>query len=327
MLDIGLGKNIVVLGNNDGYIIPTSKRPIIQYHDINFTNAKIIDYNDENLREKIQYFNGKDFYKIKREAKNKYSLRNNFGGMVINKLYDTIYMNEYFIVGKLNSDIEIYNTSLKKFDTKNIKAAYPKNEIFQSIQILKGNELQDLSFLGEIKQKEKVGRSVCGNVPEWNYSINDKMLTTKTSTYYRKQVEDAIIKIDLSLYFFDTVLFLNNTNEFIYDGNEFASDYIFNLPFKWLLVSKYGKYGVYEFNTDRENWDALKEIIPVEYDSIEASGYHRPLKLKKDNFYTYYNVNKKKYKTLDKYNYHFCRFENEFGKLGWLDYKGNEYYD
>ena len=35
LLDIGLGKNIVVIGNNDGYIIPTSKKPIIQYQEYN----------------------------------------------------------------------------------------------------------------------------------------------------------------------------------------------------------------------------------------------------------------------------------------------------
>jgi hypothetical protein len=328
ILDLGLQKSIVIIGNDDGYMIQTNKNTIIQYKKIDFTDEKIIKYDENNLQENVSKLKVEDFYKIRKEKKKKYSIRNIFGDLVLDKVYDSVTIDQNFIIGKQKNNCEVYNTRLDNFNLKNVKAAYIGKGNSRTIQILSGHEVQKLNFLNQIITKEKIDYTVCGTVTSYEYNLKNKILTTKTSNDFTvKQSEYSIIVIDLFSYYFDTIQFLNNSDNLTFDSNSFNDYSIFNLSLNWIIVSKRGEYGVFEFNTDKENKIALKEIIPTEYDSIESKGYNYPLKLKKDNLYTYYNVNKNKYKKLDKFNNYFCRFENEFGKVGWLDFRGTEYFD
>lgn len=338
LVNLGKNKNIIRFGNDNGFIIPTIKKTIIQFNNTDFSNGKLVRNNENHLLENIQDFKEDEFYKIQKTSDNKRVLKNNFGDLLLEKKYDSIYVDQNYIIARANTICEVYNTRLDKFNIKNINAAYPRTYYnFKTLQILANKELRKVNFLNQEIKTEKVHRSGCGNYGSCKYSIEkhkvfgNTIVAEEHSRSNRMRIT-TIKKIDLDFGYnnqrFDSIRFLNNSQTYEFTGIDFYDKYeTITLPREWMIVSKNGKYGVFEFNTNSELKYDVKEIIPIEYDSIQSLGIAHPLKLCKNNLYTYYGINSKKYKELDKFQIYFCRFKDEYDKTGWLDYRGNEYFD
>ncbi len=323
-VEIAKGKKIIVLADGNGYIIPTTKNILINIEDKDFTNSKPTHIDLKELKKGIKYFYAEDYYHIIEEKNNKFSVRDNYNTKVLNKSYDTLFFNSKFIVGKIKDQFEIYNIRLEKLELNNVKAVYEKGSF---LQILQNKEVKTINFLNNEEQNIEEPKSVCGTVTGYTLEVkNNTIVYTIHNTFLHSEQGNTEIKGNLSSFNFDTIHFLNNTNKLDFDDNTFYLNPTFETMYKWLIVSKENKYGLVELIIS-ENQITFKEIAPIQYDAIEASGFYNPIKLKKDNLYTYYRVNDKEYKNLEKFNNNFCRFENEEGKKGWLDYKGNEYLD
>ncbi|MDI9311421.1 MAG: hypothetical protein QM535_14510 [Limnohabitans sp.] len=340
LVNLGQNKSIMMIGNENGYIIPTRKKTIIKYRSEDFTNGKIVNYNEKNLLENIKDFEENDFYKIHKTRDNKRILKNIFGDVLLEKKYDSIYIDQNYIIAKTETICDVYNTRLDKFNIKDLKAAYPRTyPDTKTLQVLANKEVFKVNFLNQEVQKEKLIRSGCGNLGTYSYSFEknkflDNTIVTEEHPYNNRMSITIIKKINLDAGYgyndhqFDSIRFLNNLQTYKFNELDYYDKYeTITLPREWLIVSKNGKYGVFEFNTKSELRYDVKEIIPIEYDSIQSFGVAHPLKLCKNNLYTYYGINNKKYKELDKFQIYFCRFKDEYDKTGWLDYRGNEYFD
>ena len=323
-LEIEKGKKILLLSKKNGFIIPTENKILISIDSKEFTDSKPTNIDSKDLKLGLRYFRADDFYYIQKEGNNKFSFRDRYNTKVLSKVYDTLFFNSKFIVGRKNKQFEIYNTRLDNFNLKNIRAVFEKRSF---LQVLQKNEVKIINFLNNNEKYKEDPISVCGTVTGYVLEIENNIVTYKIDRSFSSPNEKVkVIKGDLSKLNLDSFKFLNNTNKLDFDDNTFYLNPNFEYMHKWLIVSKNNKFGLIQI-IESENEITFKEILPIIYDVIESTGYVYPLKLKKDNLYTYYNVNKKRYKTLDKYNYYFCRFENEYGQVGWLDYKGNEYFD
>jgi hypothetical protein len=61
-----------------------------------------------------------------------------------------------------------------------------------------------------------------------HFNLKNQILTTETSNdFTSKQPKHSIIEMDLSSYYFDTIQFLNNSDELTFDDNYFIDDNIF----------------------------------------------------------------------------------------------------
>lgn len=323
-VEIAKGKKMIILSDGNGYIIPTTKNILINIEDKNFTNSKPTHIDLKELKKGVKYFYAEDYYHIKEEKNNKFSIRDNYDTKVLNKSYDTLFFNSKFIVGKIKGQFEIYNIRLEKLEVNNVKAVYEKGSF---LQILQNKEVKTINFLNNEEQNIEEPKSVCGTVTGYTLEVkNNTIVYTIHNTFLHTDRENTEIEGDLSSFNFDTIRFLNNTTKLDYDENTFYLNPIFQTMYKWLIVSKENKYGLVGLIIS-ENQITFKEVLPIQYDAIEASGFYYPIKLKKENLYTYFRVNDNKYIKLEKFNNNFCRFENEESEKGWLDYKGNEYFD
>jgi len=60
---------------------------------------------------------------------------------------------------------------------------------------------------------------------------------------------------------------------------------------------------------------------------FESFGYNHPIKFESGGLFGYYPQNEiAKYKRLEKFNFFFAEFEDEDGRIGWLDVYGKTYY-
>jgi hypothetical protein len=323
-LEIKDGKKIILLKNNKGYIIPTKNKFLINIDDNDFTNSKISKVSEDEIKIGLKYFRADNFYQIKKETNGKFSIKDQYDSRLFKIDYDSIFFNNKFIVTKLDNNFEIYNILFENFNIKNIRAVYENGSF---LQVLQKNKIRAINFFNnnDINKEEPI--IVSGSITMYSLEIDNNIITYKIDQSFSVPKEKIkVLKIDLSSLNLDSVKFLNNTNTFEYDDNSLLFDNNFYSKRNWLIVSKNNKFGLIELLVSDDKI-THKELLPIEYDEILSTDYDSPLKLKKDNAYNYYKVNLKKYKNLEKFNKNFCRFELENGNKGWLDIRGNEYFD
>lgn len=114
--------------------------------------------------------------------------------------------------------------------------------------------------------------------------------------------------------------FINNENKIVFESYWYYVAFYKPLPPNFFISKKRGKYGLWNFEND-------SIIIPFEYKNIRPNTSY--LTLKKNGLYTFYpNIGTiPKYQKLDDYIEFYARFEFTNRKKGWVNRKGDEFFD
>lgn len=161
--------------------------------------------------------------------------------------------------------------------------------------------------------------TVCGTVPNYKISIKDTLnhfeIILKTDNTWLN-IENTITTIDtISKNDADDCFFINFKKEFSYE-NYPSTNQILNIPYEnpdSVIFKKNNLYGIFK---------KTKAIYS------EISIVKLLTKIKKENLYSYYEINKTpKYKELGEFVGAFARFELVNGKKGYLTGNGYEYID
>jgi hypothetical protein len=162
--------------------------------------------------------------------------------------------------------------------------------------------------------------SVCGTVPNYKISIKDTLnhfeIILKTDNTWLNQENTISTIATISKIDADDCYFTNYEKEFSYE-NYPSINRILNIQYEnpdSVIFKKNNRYGI---------WKKTEAV----FDEIKI--VHLLTKIKKDNLYSYYEINKTpKYKELGDFIGAYARFELTNGKKGYLtssDYYG--YYE
>ena len=344
ILDFGNGRKIIY--HSEGYIIPTKEKLNFYFYNYNLNNAfksyTIIDYNKLKVNElhllKSDLELNRDFYKIDTLKNKKLRIKNCYNETIINREFDSITYNSFFIIGYNNKKIHIYNYRFEKLNLKNVKAV-SFNKFYPNLQIIQNNKLRIINLIGKDYKNEDI--SVFPSFNHFFPTQEASLLVTQENNQFYIQSNDFyyILKnfqsfenkfsiIDSDKY--ERIEHLNE-EKFITLNSE-MNNYQVEIP---ILIYTKLKNGKYNLNTidflidpkiDEQNLK-FNNLLPKNLDSIMAinQGLY---KISKNNLFTYYPlVNELIYKKLEDFQGNFARFELPNGQKGWLSKEGKEYLD
>lgn len=161
--------------------------------------------------------------------------------------------------------------------------------------------------------------AVCGTVSSYKISIKDTLnhfeIILKTDNTWLNQENTISTIATISKIEADDCFFINYEKEFSYE-NYPSINRILNIPYEnpdSVIFKKNNRYGI---------WKKTEAV----FDEIKI--VHLLTKIKKDNLYSYYQINKTpKYNKLGEFIGAFSRFELANGKKGYLTGNGYEYID
>ncbi len=322
------GFEYFIIPLKDGSFYTNYKRKSYNKIDVKLKNKTSLT--PDILGEIMLYKSTKDFYSTVTKNNKKY-IANEFNEILIDQAYDSIQKVAQFIVCKNGENIDIYNFKLDKLPVKNIRAAYFDRS---NLQLLQGNKLLFINSLGEQTERQKIVYYVCGTVSSTDFFIEDSIKENPRIHIHHGGVSSH----EYSEYIYLTnlknkqdITFLNKTKTDGYDGNSFIVAGYINRT-QTLLVKDNDKFGLYSYPrelehniNEREKKTNAKELLPIEYSSIEL---REPLIiLKKDKKFGIYNDPKGLiYKYLGKINANFMRYEKLNGEKGWIDINNFENY-
>jgi hypothetical protein len=257
---------------------------------------------------------------------------------VLKKTYDSIYTNRNFIVGYGKKKIDVYNYQFQKLPLKKIKAIYLE-KYFAKAQIISKNSLININLLGKEYKKGDGPGSI-----DLSFQFPDEdirfMIFKENNNYFFRGDSYRLINNGSINDREKTKLF--NTEAI--DSLEFADNYFNSItlytesgyskkyPILIYSILKNKKFNLNTFdyflleNLNSEQ-KKINDELPKNLDFLEKIDNDNYL-IKKDGLYTYYPIIKEiKYKTIDKFQGNFARFELPNGKKGWLSKNGKEYLD
>ena len=346
ILDFGNGKKIIY--HSEGYIIPTKEKLNFYFGNYNLNRAfesyTIIDYNKLKANElhllKSDLELNRDFYKIDTLKNKKLRIKNCYNETVINKTFDSIAYNSFFIVGynDNNNQIDIYNYTFENLNLINVKAI-SFNKFYPNLQIIQNNKLRTINLIGNDYGNEDISVFPSFNhfFPAQEASLlvtqeNNQFYIQSNDFYYIlknfQSFENKFSVIDSDKY--ESIEYLNE-EKFITLYSE-MNNYQVEKP---ILIHTKLKNGKYNLNTidflidpkiDEQNLK-FNNLLPKNLDSIVSINQDL-YKISKNNLFTYYPLVKEiKYKKLEAFQEDFARFELPNGKKGWLSKEGKEYLD
>lgn len=163
--------------------------------------------------------------------------------------------------------------------------------------------------LKKIKKPEEGILEVCGTVAHFKQKIIDENKSylvefTEDKSVYNEGIQKSIIDT-ISKKGIQKIYFLNMKKEIYYDEN-------FDFPTHIIL--------------ETGNEFAIRNGATVTYfDSIDLNNPFA-VKVKRGDFIGLYNITEVKYKNIQDFEYNLAKFEDKYGKTGYLDYEGNAYY-
>ena len=251
------------------------------------------------------------------------------GKIVLSAIYDEIYTSPV-MVAKKGNERTIFDDKMRiLFNNSEIKLLRYLDDFTKMQIITDKNELFSFDEDGIITNQLRINpnetiqekQSECCYIYSHEYSISKNKIL--------QEQRWSPFTFDYAKYG-KKIRFLNNKKkleiEYLVSKRD-SIDIVFdeNIYFKpldeYYIVSKVnGKYGVYDFRNEQI-------IIPYEYEKIIP--YRNHLIIKQNDLFTFYpNKNlKPKYKKLKSFVGNFARFKLQDGKKGWVDRKGNEYFD
>lgn len=345
LLDFGHGRKIIY--HSEGCIIPTKEKLNFFFEDYNFLNRSFENYTITKFKKlkanelhllKSDLTLNKDFYKIDTLKNKKLKIKNCYNQIAINKKFDSISYNSFFIVGYKKKKINIYNYTFEKLHLKNVKAV-SLNEFYPNIQIIQNNKLRNINLIGNDFKNDDISYYPSFNhffpaqVATLNVTYENEKFFIQSNNFYDilknfQSFENKFVVVNSEEY--DSIQYLNDpTSITLYSE---MTNYYKKTP---LLVYTKLKSGKYNLNTidflidpkiSKHNIE-INNLLPKNLDSIVPLNQDL-FKISKNNLFTYYPlVEEIKYKKLENFIENFARFELPNGKKGWLSKDGKEYYD
>lgn len=343
ILDFGNGKKIIY--HSGGYIVPAKEKLnfLFEHYGLNnaFKNYAALNYdklkaNEIHLQKLDLELNG-DFYKIDTLKNKKLRVKNCYGQIVINKKFDSIAYNAFFIVGYNQKKSSIYNYTFEKLSLKKVRA-FSFNKFYPNLQIIQDNKLRTINLIGSDFKTDDIAV-----YPSFNHFFPSQTASIAVT----KENDDFYIESDLFNSRYDNQNFENKfkiLNSEKYESIQFLNEVTFitlysemnnyEKKFPILMYTKL-KNGKYDLNTIdflidpkiNDQGIELNNLLPKNLDSIVAINEDL-YKIEKENLFTYYPLVKEiKYKKLENFTDSFARFELPNGKKGWLGLDGKEYLD
>ncbi|UUC46874.1 hypothetical protein [Flavobacterium cerinum] len=343
ILDFNNGKKIIY--HSGGCIVPTKEKLnfLFDHYSLNkaFTSYSTINYNKLKANE-IHLLNSDlelngEFYSIDTLKNKKLRIKNRYNQTVINKKFDSIAFNPFFIVGYNKKTIAIYNYTLEQLNLKKVKAI-SFNKFYPTLQIIQNNKLRNINLIGSDFKTDDIAV-----YPGFNHFFPSNTVTIGVT----KENNDFYIESEIFQSRYDNLNFENKykiINSEKYESIQFLNEKTFitlysemgNYEKKYpILIYTKLKNGKYNLNTidfliDPKINDqsiGFNNLLPKNLDSIVAVNEDIYI-IEKENLFTYYPLVKEiKYKKLEKFTDNFARFELPNGKKGWLGLDGKEYLD
>lgn len=340
-LILNFKNNKQIIYFDDGFIVPLKKELKL------LLNNKQSNYSfEENIKLKANeismgHFSGIDqYYEVDTLKKNKkVFFKNMFFKNVFNKSYDSIKTNRDFIVGYNKKTIDVYNYQFKKLPLKKVRAIFLE-KYFPKAQIISKNTLLNINLLG---QEYKKGDGPAFIDLSFQFPDNDISfkITKENNDYYfsgdaYKLINDGLINNNekTKLYNTEKIDSLEFVNNDYFNSITLTTESGYSKKFPILIYSilKNKKYNLNTFdyflvkNLNSEQ-KKINDELPKNLDSLTKINNDVYLIIKND-LYTYYPIVKEiKYKTTEKFQGNFARFELPNGKKGWLSNNGKEYLD
>ncbi|MBJ2174829.1 hypothetical protein JBL43_11315 [Aureibaculum sp. A20] len=364
ILSLGNDKymNLYFQGNSiEGILIPFKKENLLVFDDYEpIANSNIsINDNRYNFRNKelLTYFNPEDFYQLQKD-KNQYRLINHYGTDRLKKAFDSIFFSPHYIIGKTSTNISIYNFALKPLEFNSLQQVYFYHA---GIEILDTEGAYYLDSEGnKILTLPPVSYFVCGTVSSNEYRIikNKDLKTPFSISSSRGSFGGTLYGETLQLRGFpknSKVSFLNNSNQFSWDGN---SSYVgeINIKPRLLKVTQNSKVGIFTYEPEKavfkkatkeyfitksgdsilkpiptdlnkKGYVKVTEVLPLIYDNIEMNTNDGLIYFYKDNKVAIYPNHKTvQFDSMEQVTKSFYKISRD-GKNGWLDTKTfKEYY-
>ncbi|WP_163411524.1 hypothetical protein [Flavobacterium ajazii] len=351
-LDFGDHKRIIL--HDEGLIAPEKEKMLFLFkkNDLNKPFKNYITEKRNSLtppevfytnRAEVQLNNG--FYRTDTTWHKKLKIKDIYNQNVINKTFDSIAFNDFFIAGYRKGKINLYNYTFQNLNIENLKACSFIKHI-PMMQIIEKNSLRRINLTGK---DSKISDYNIEGTP-FSVSFSDyfdsqkaefKIIQEKES-FYLEPYSISISSIVPNVRKFRKDLKLLNSNEFetVQFLDEVASitllseitGHSIQHPITIYTKLKNGKYNLTTIEyliaeNPSEEIVAFNDKLPKNLDSIQAIDEQTYL-IEKAGLFTFYPITKEiKYKKLENFNENFARFELPNGQKGWLDLKGNEYLD
>ncbi|HTO35926.1 MAG TPA: hypothetical protein VLZ72_06795 [Flavobacterium sp.] len=247
---------------------------------------------------------------------NKVILKSFYDQKIIPKSYDSIslIMSGGLIVGYGKSGTDLYDVTLKKINSKELRAVKPVYKMvsiphisprpypeFYNLQILDKNELKLINVIGK----------------EQDHNLINEIKLKEFEPVFAINTEDNW-KFLIETVFYNEVMWKDYIDE------EIAVKYVF-------VQQESGKYDCdfYEYYLNKDfnqtQYSHWKEL-PKNLDSVKRAKHLA--RIEKDGLVAYFPLSMNvKYKYLEDFNGNFARFTLPNGQKGWLDINGNEYLD
>jgi hypothetical protein len=329
-----------------GYIIPDKKGLKAKYQD-NFL-AKDASLN---FLKKIESYEDKShIWSANFAFKNSYVKDAIFGQTFIEKKFDTVIIQNGFIVGRKNKEVNIYNLHLKDITPKSLRSAFPIINNSEYSMCLIDNKikyvLKNGTVIDELPKREPL--AICGYNSSTGYSyLSIKKDSTDFNLYINHKYLDfdeewKETKYSVKLFSgseYQSVNFLDYT---MLKHKQVPKELTFHRYYEWsgfkeyIVVEKDNKFALLSLiskkanpNEDSQAYPNIEliELLPAEFDTIKLVLGTTHILFSKNGLKGLYGLNTSpKYKNLEVGEY-FSRFQLPNGQEGWLDKLGNEFLD
>ena len=272
---------------------------------------------------KVSYYaNFSNFYAkgmfISYKRNNGYELINNLGTNLLSQTYDTLYFNDYAIVGKKANEFSVYNLLLEKQPIKGIKALYLYNS-YDYVEILTSKGAYYYSF-SEKKPLRRVDMKLENWCPVGKHDVSVSIEKDTTAphpytlllAYHIEGFQDKKFPlIDRTADEELSLLSLGAELPFIRKVKT-PSGYC-------VVVKKNGKYGLmnYPYHEDAQPLEA-NVLLPITFDKIEKREDQLVYIYKNGKVGIYPEQEKPLYDSIQPLTHSFYRITKN-GKQGYLD--------
>ncbi|MBE8724517.1 hypothetical protein [Flavobacterium hungaricum] len=343
---LNFGGNKKIMYHSKGFIVPTKEKTQFLFdrsnlndsfknYDVSvYKNLNAIDIQVEQNELKLN----SHFYTIDTLKNKKLQIKNPYNETVINKSFDSIVSNDYFIIGYRKGKTEIYNYTFKKFNLKNIRA-FNFARFYPNMQIIEGDSLRRINLIGENYKKEDASYSTDGAQYFPDMGTGFEITAENDEFYITGEISSLVLNFGDSrrkhkLYNREQFETIQYANEGLYTITSYSEMMGTTMSYPVCFYTKL-KNGKFNLNT--------LDYLIAENPSIEIENYNNQLpkncdnitvldqqnyRIEKNGLFTYYPMMKEiKYKKLDNFKGNYARFELPNGQKGWLSLDGKEYLD
>ena len=274
-INLGKGRNIYLLSDNsyiEGFIVPLKDKTLF-LNDRETTKLVAAQYPSSYTEDFVKY-EPKEYMLLRPKGK-RYELIDIYKQKVLSGRYDTIYYNEFGIIGKRGRKFVLYDSYLQKKEFKGMRSVYFYRD---GIEMLNGEGADYYQISGErIEAFPKIVYSLCGTVHEKSYSL-EKDPNKREYPYYILYSSGGFAseyEAKKEHYLSDrgaeeTLSFVNGKHRIVWDENDSFTGRIYPHP-ELIRVQQGNKYGLFGY-TYQEKLDNVKDYTEIE---LEGSPFYK----------------------------------------------------